>query len=77
MALPIFKLQVNSKLTGDLTATRGSSPNGNYYFGLDDIGSTPDPFGWAEITLNDGAVTLDQFAFEDNNIDPSPDPGSS
>ena len=46
---------------------------GNYYFGLDDL-ATPDPFGWAEITLNDSAVTLDQFAFEDNNIDPAPIP---
>ena len=46
--------------------------NGNYYFGLDDAGA-PDPFGWAEITLNNGVVKLDQFAFEDNT-DPAPIP---
>jgi hypothetical protein len=43
-------------------------PNGNYYFGLNDVHLPPidtDPFGWVEITLNNGDVTLDQFAFED------------
>jgi hypothetical protein len=51
----------------------GTPSNGNYYFGLDDVAPS-DPFGWAEITLNDGTVTLDRFAFEDNNTDPAPIP---
>ncbi|HLG87136.1 MAG TPA: PEP-CTERM sorting domain-containing protein [Alphaproteobacteria bacterium] len=40
-------------------------PDGNYYFGLDDVGATPDPFGFVELTITDGSVTLDQFAFQD------------
>jgi hypothetical protein len=43
-----------------------AAPDGNYYFGLNDVPfAQEDPFGWAEITLNNGDVTLDRFAFED------------
>jgi PEP-CTERM motif len=45
-----------------------TAPDGDYYFGLSDIylpAVLEDPFGWIEITLNNGDVTLDRFAFED------------
>ena len=57
--------------------TNGISPpsDGNYYFGLDYQPNGRNPtntYGWAEITHNAGAITLDEFAFEDTTNTAAP-----
>ena len=59
--------------------TNGVSPpsDGNYYFGLDyrpNGQNSSNTYGWAEITLNAGAITLDEFAFEDTTNTAAPIP---
>jgi hypothetical protein len=45
----------------------GPRDDGHYFFGLNAIpNSSPDPFGWVEISLNDGLPTLERYAFQDN-----------
>ena len=65
----------NFQAAGDFPTFK---PDGNYYFGLNDQGP-PDPFGWMEITLTGGDVTLDQFAFEGSGgpaLIPAPEPAT-
>ncbi len=62
--------------------TNGVSPpsDGNYYFGLDYRPNGQNPsntYGWAEITLNAGAITLDEFAFEDTTNTAAPIPAAA
>lgn len=45
-----------------------TAPDGDYFFGLRDAHLPPtnaDSYGWLEISIENGDVTLDQFAFQD------------
>jgi hypothetical protein len=57
------------------------APDGNYFFGLDDLAGGSDPFGWLEVTVSSGNPALVQFAFEDTDgvgapVPAAPEPGS-
>jgi hypothetical protein len=62
--------------------TNGVSPpaDGNYYFGLDYRPNGQNPsntYGWAEVTLSNGDITLDEFAFESTTNTAAPIPTAS